>query len=311
LRALEGFLVVAVSIATAMIGASQMLYYGLARGLGVEHPGGLLNDSIVASLGGPASQFLVYGVAWILMRRRLARDAVSQEADRQAGVRRLYTNLAALVSLVAWGIGAGGLVWTLAEQAEAPLIGVQPNDWKDPVSLWVTLLVVGLAVWIAYWRHAPWATDRQSLSRRLYVWAALLGSVLVLIGGGVGLVYAVLQQLFSVNPSLTDKSNLGFGHYLAVIVVAAGIGFYHWKVLRADAAARPARVVAAPAVAQSVPVLIVPAPAETQAVDAHTHRYTLVVTDATDDDVHQALAALPPQASYKLSPGEPATVDGH
>jgi hypothetical protein len=311
LRALEGFLVVAVSIATAMIGASQMLYYGLARGLGVEHPGGLLNDSIVASLGGPASQFLVYGVAWILMRRRLARDAVSQEADRQAGVRRLYTNLAALVSLVAWGIGAGGLLWTLAEQAEAPLIGVQPNDWKDPVSLWVTLLVVGLAVWIAYWRHAPWATDRQSLSRRLYVWAALLGSVLVLIGGGVGLVYAVLQQLFSVNPSLTDKSNLGFGHYLAVIVVAAGIGFYHWKVLRADAAARPARVVAAPAVAQSVPVLIVPAPAETQAVDAHTHRYTLVVTDATDDDVHQALAALPPQASYKLSPGEPATVDGH
>ena len=123
--------------------------------------------------------------------------------------------------------------------------------------------------------------------------------------------YAVLQQLFSVNPSLSDKSNLGFGHYLAVIVVAAGIGFYHWNVLRADAAARPARVVAAPAVVEPVPMLIVPAPAETQALDAHTHRYTLVVTDATDDDVHQALAALPPQASYKLIPGEPATVDGH
>src|SRR4030088_2857915 len=101
------------------------------------------------------------------MRRRLGMDSRAQEADRQAGIRRLYTNLAALVSLVAWTVGAGGLLWTLAEQAEAPLIGVTPGGWRDPVSLWVTLLVVGLAVWVAYWRHAPWAADRQSLSRRL------------------------------------------------------------------------------------------------------------------------------------------------
>ena len=33
-------------------------------------------------------------------------------------------------------------------------------------------------------------------------------------------------------------------------------------------------------------------------------RYVLAITDATEDDVHQALANLPPNASYKLTPAE-------
>jgi hypothetical protein len=234
---------------------------------------------------------------------------VSQETSWQAGVRRLYTNLAALVALAAGAIGAGGLLWTLAEQAEAPLIGVTPNGWKDPISLWSTLFVVGAIVWVAYWRPAPWADDRQSLSRRLYVWAALLGSVLALIGGGVGLVYAVLQQLFSTHPALASNSNLDFGHYLGVILVAAVVAIYHWRVLRADGAARPAKVVAKP-VAEPAPVVPFAKP-EPAVVDSHTRHFTLEVTDATEDDIHQALAALPPAAGYKLTSTETAAVDGH
>jgi hypothetical protein len=46
-------------------------------------------------------------------------------------------------------------------------------------------------------------------------------------------------------------------------------------------------------------------------VDADGRRYTLVVHDATEDDIHQALAALPPKASYHLTQSsEPVTVDG-
>jgi len=151
LRALQGFIVVAVGIATALVGASQILYYALARALGVDHPGGV-GDDILGALAPPSSQVLVYGVAWFLMRRRLTLDARAQEADRQAAIRRLYTNLAGLVSLGAWAVGASGLFWTLAEQIESPIIGVSAGDWKDPVSLWVTLLVVGAAVWLAHWR---------------------------------------------------------------------------------------------------------------------------------------------------------------
>ena len=311
LRALTGFIAVGVSILAALIAASQILYYGLARAVGVAHPGGV-GDDILGALAAPGSQVLVYGIAWFLIRRRLAQDASAQEADRQAGIRRLYTNLAALVSLGAWSIGAGGLLWTLAEQLEAPIIGVTATDWKDPISLWVTLLVVGAAVWIAHWRPSPWAADRQSLSRRLYVWAALLASVLVILGAGVGMLNALLQQVFSAHPKLSDPGNLDFGHYLAVIVVAAGIGLYHWRVLRADAAARPSKVAveAAPAAVPMVAPESVPIHA-TEVTDSYSRRYVLSVTDATEDDVHQALASLPPQASYKLTPSERGAVDGH
>lgn len=313
LRTLEGFIAVGVSISIALFGASQILYYVLARVLGVSHPGGA-SDDVLAAAAGPGSYLLVYGVAWFLIQRRLTRDAGTQEADRQAGIRRLYTNLAALVSLAVWAIGAGGLLWTMAEQLEAPIIGVQAHDWRDPLSLWITLLLVGAAVWVAHWHPAPWAADRQSLSRKLYVWAALLGSILAVLGGGVGMLNSLLQQVFSSHPRLNDTSNLDFGHYLAVIVVAAGIGIYHWRVLRADAAARPARPAAAPAPTPAPALVGAASRAETsgpvaEALGPHARSYTLVVTDATDDDIHQALAELPPHASYKLTPAE-HTVDG-
>ena len=310
LRALQGFIAVAVSIGTALFGASQILYFGLAKALGVDHPGGVGND-VLGAVAAPGSQLLVYGTAWLFIRRRLARDARAQEGDRQAGLRRLYTNLVALVSLGAGATGAGGLLWTLAEQLEAPIIGVKASDWRDPVSLWLTLLVVGAAVWLAHWRPAPWAEDRQSLSRRLYVWAALLASVLVMLGGGVGMLYAVLRQVFSANPKLSDPANLDFGHYLAVIIVAAAVGFYHWKVLRADAAARPPKPVAAPVVVADAAPQPVAAIHPTTSANSHSRRYVLAITEATEDDVHQALANLPPHASYKLTSAEQGGADVH
>ena len=309
LRAVEGFLAVAISIAIALFGASQILYYGLARALGVQNPGGAGTD-VLAALSSPGSQVLVYGVAWFLIRRRLARDAGTQEADRQAGIRRLYTNLAALISLAAWSFGAAQLLSAAAEQVQAPLTGVPAPEWKDPVSIAVTLIVVGAVVWVAHWRHAPWAADRQSLPRKLYVWAALLGSVLAVLAGAVGMINAVLQQVFGVG-----TNNLDFARYLGIILVALGVGIYHFIVLRADNAARPVRAAPAskpkpmPAAASAPTSSTEPVHAAEQ-LGPHARRYTLVVNDATDDDVHTALANLPPHASYKLSATE-QTVDGH
>jgi hypothetical protein len=87
------------------------------------------------------------------------------------------------------------------------------------------------------------------------------------------------------------------------MVVAVFVGVYHWRVLRADAAARPAKhaLEVAPEAPAATPASV---PTETEAPVAATHgrRYILTVDDATDDDVHQALASLPPQASYHLTP---------
>ncbi|HVC76161.1 MAG TPA: DUF5671 domain-containing protein [Candidatus Micrarchaeaceae archaeon] len=308
LRAVEGFIAVAVCMVLALTAAAQILYYALARLLGVPNPGNVGND-LIAAMAGPVSDLVVYGVAWFLVRRRLALDTGSHELGRQAGVRRLYTNLAALVSMGALGIGAAGVLWILVEQIEAPIIGVTASDGRDPISLWATLLVVGVAVWLAHWRHAPWPGDRQSLSRRLYVWAALLISVLAVLGSGIALLNVVLQQVFSATPRLNSASNLDFGHYLAVLVVAAFIGVYHWRVLRADAAARPAKhevittAEAVAAVAATTDSVVKAAPAaSTKVAPTHGKRFMLSVMDASEDDVHQALSNLPPAASYRLIP---------
>src|SRR6185312_4513894 len=179
---------------------------------------------------------------------------------------------------------------------EAPIIGVQTPDWRNPLSQYLTLLVVGAGVWLAHWRHAPWAAERQSLSRRLYVWAALLGSVLAVLGFGIFLLYAVLNQVFQSHPRLDDPSNLDFGHYLAAVVVALAVGLYHFRVLRADSAARPtaAPEPSPPAPAPALETTKVP---ELVAAGATGRRYVLTVTEATEDDLHQALATLPPHAS--------------
>ena len=289
LRAVEGFLAVAFSITLALYGGSQILYYSLARLLGVDNPGGLGND-ILAGLADPGSKLIVFVPAWLLVRTRLSRDALTGEAKRQAAIRRLYVNLASLVSLAAMAFGAGQVLWTLAEQLEAPIIGVSPFDWKNPLSIGVTLFAVGGAVWLAHWRQAPPAEERQSMSRRLYLWAALLGSVLAGLGYAVALVYSVLQQLLQQNPRLNDVSNLDFGHYLAALLVALVVGLYHWRVMRADSKARPPAEPLGPAEPAAEPATppwaataqlsaLEPTPAPTAAVTASTVQEAVDLAD--------------------------------
>jgi hypothetical protein len=111
---------------------------------------------------------------------------------------------------------------------------------------------------------------------------------------------------------LNSASNLDFGHYLAVIVVAAVVGTYHLRALRADAHARPPKPAAAPAPVTTVVATPAPAPVhDAEPLDPHARYYVLSVTDATEDDVHQALANLPPHAGYKLTHSEQGAVDGH
>jgi hypothetical protein len=117
------------------------------------------------------------------------------------------------------------------------------------------------------------------------------------------------------HPRLDSADNLNFGRSLAVVLVAAVIGIYHWRVLRADAASRPAKteaMVDAPvapvapvpeASVESGPQAVAPTSPEAVA-GGSARRFVLSVENATDDDIHQALAGLPPQASYRLVPSD-------
>jgi hypothetical protein len=285
LRAVHGFLILGVSVGVTLYEASQILYFALARALGVPEPGGVGGDLAVA-LVNPVTSIVVFGTAWALMRARLRADAEAASAlpperldPRRDGVRRLYTHLVSLLALITLASGLTGVLWTMSDL----ILDVRPvavGGWRDQLSLSITLLVVGLGAWLGHWRPAPPLEERVALSRRLYLFAALLLSVLGLLGSGATLVYSLLGLAIDV-PGVSTSA---IGRALAVSLVAAAVAGYHWRILRADLAARRVQTAAEEAAPTTgtVPAMMVE------------------IIGASEAEVRAALATLPPGATYSV-----------
>jgi len=301
LRAVQRFLALTGCVSLALFGASQLLYYALARILGIEHPGGV-TTSIVVAVASPAATVIVFGLAWLWIRRQLAADAGATEAARQAGVRHLYTHLVAFLALATLAIGAAGLLWTLSDQilnnALHPPSGGQVGDWRDKVSLFITLVVVGAPMWLTHWRQSPELVERYTLSRRLYLYATLLGGVLAGLISGAIFVYRLLALVLGTSDAASGAPVIDMGRALSVILVAAAIGLYHWRVLRSDAAARPAP---SPSGISSPTGVRSPAGVPSPVYGGGQGGGVLVtITGASEQQIRQALSTLPEGANFTI-----------
>jgi hypothetical protein len=232
LRSVYLFLALAVGVVGTLFGASQLLYYALGRFLGVDRPGGVGGD-LVAAMAGPVSIGVVYGATWAYQRQALRKQAAAfDEAPRQAGIRRLYIHLVALVALAALGTGIGGLLWALGDV----VIGGHLDS--DRVALFATLAIVGLPVWIVHWRPRPVsAVEAHSLARRLYVYFSLIAATLALVGSAAAVLYQLLGLALGSPASALLQTDLA--HALAVAITGATVATYHWRVLRAEARRAP------------------------------------------------------------------------
>jgi hypothetical protein len=242
LRPVYLFLALAVSVGVTLYGTSQLLYYALARALGVDRPGGV-GGSLLLAMAGPVGQIAVYGTSWLYHRAAVAAQARSQaELPRQAGVRRLYTYLVALVALSLLAAGAGGVLWTIADVATNARHTVDPDTWwRGQISLYVTLLITGLPVWFAHWgpmvrRRTP--EEAHALSRRLYLYLTLLAGVLALLGAGAALAKQILDLVLG--DAATTSAITNVARAAAVAAVAGLVVYYHQRILRADVAATAA-----------------------------------------------------------------------
>jgi Domain of unknown function (DUF5671) len=239
LRSVYLFLALAVAVVGSLLGVSQLLYYAVARLLGVDHPGGVGGDLLQAAAG-PASIAIVYGAAWAYQRVALRRQpATSGETPRQAGVRRLYIYLVALVALGVLASGVAGLLWTLGDVVFSGSAATTGSGWREQVALYATLTIVGLPVWLLHWRPIPAsAAEARSLARRLYVYLSLIVAMLALVGSAAAGLYQLLGLALGSSFSMSVAADLV--HALAVASVAALLAAYHWRVVRADAhAAHP------------------------------------------------------------------------
>ncbi|MFN8533645.1 MAG: DUF5671 domain-containing protein [Dehalococcoidia bacterium] len=234
-----GALAVAISVTLLQVG--QVLYYLLSRVLGVPSPGGQ-TGSIPQLLGGPIAAAIAYGVAWIYYRRAVRRETAGDTAEtRRTGVLRLYRYLVALVSLAILSVGVAGVLWTLGDLlTSATRRGGMV--WEEQISLFATLAIVGLPVWLAFWRARPAASEAASLSRRLYVYLALIGAVLSALIAGASMLYQILA--LALDARQPNETIVNVVRALSVVVVGLGVAAYHWRALRTDAATMAAEPVA-------------------------------------------------------------------
>jgi hypothetical protein len=282
LRSAYLFLALAIGVTGALAGGSQLLYYAVARLLGVDRPSGVGGDLLQAAAG-PTSILVVYGAAWAYHRVALRRQAASfGEAPAQAGIRRLYSYLVALVGLAVLASGVAGLLWTLGDLVVSA--GGTPNAeaWRERVALYATLALIGLPAWLLHWRANPAEADEtRSLARRLEIYLSLIVSTLILVGSAAAAVYRLLGlALGSVS---TVEVMVDLAHATAVCAVAAVVDGYHWRVLRTDSR----RAYPSSPSPSATPALTEPATAivEIHAVDAQSLNRALTALRSTGVEV--------------------------
>ena len=173
------------------------------------------------------------------------RTALSEAATAPGqGVRaqRAYRYLSAAIGL--------GTLWVALTLLIAVAVGLAVPSaqgsftgerwWGMPLSIGITLLIVGAGFWGWHWPRLQTAArsdadERASLSRRAYIFTAFGVSVGAGLISLIALLYGVLEA--ALNSELSTAVLDGGKWALGVVVTAAAVSVYHWLVLREDAAA--------------------------------------------------------------------------
>jgi hypothetical protein len=283
LRAVANFGILFLSVLVALFSASRVFYLLLTASFHVDAPRWMGSSSLADGLIETLTYVLVFGAAWLAVRRWMGTDALGTDGERQAGVRRLYTHLVSFVGVLALASGASGLLWTLLDQATSNGLAVRSDAWLDQASLFASLLAVGLVAWLTHWRPNPSAIERVAFSRRLYLVVSLLVAVLTLLASGASVLERALSAVMGAGagvPTLTLTQSISVG------VVALALAGYHWRVLAQDNAVRSRQ-----AEPDGEPPSVVSAPG----------RLLVEIIGANEGDVRRALASLPNGASYSIS----------
>ncbi len=177
----------------------------------------------------------------------------------QTAARRVYRYLVAALGL---GVMAAGLVLligvavgTLAPQTGDTLAG--RDWWKQPMSWSLTLTLVGALIWGFYWWviqrtvavSPPAGADeeRDSQSRRTFIYGVFGAAVLIVLGNLSALLFVVFRDLLE--GELGASALQGGKWSIGALLMAGAIGVYHWLIARQDreaGAGKPREAVARP-----------------------------------------------------------------
>lgn len=217
---------------------AQVLYV-LLRSVLIPSQAGALWSTVQGDLAETAANVLVFGLAWAYHAQVLKREAaIAPERQRQATIRWIYGYIVALVGAATFASGLGGTIATVLDLLVEPGMTRGEHWWEERLALVVTMIVVGLPVWLVPWlrlqREVGVTIARRSLARRVYLFLALGATVLTLLGSGAYTLYQFLRVALGERWTGSDTSSLIDAGSAAI--VAALFLAYHLRVFQRDAA---------------------------------------------------------------------------
>jgi hypothetical protein len=230
------------TVGWALANASRVLEFGLDSLLGVA-PASVDSQPPLVALGQPLANVLVFGLFWAFYRRAVDQEARAEaEIGRQAGVRRLYFYLVALVALALAAISAAGLLRLAADLLLLPA-PLDAADLRRSLATDLSRLAIALPVWLAHWRSIQarlggvgGEAEMRASTRRWYLYLVAFGGLMVLLFSGVVVVYRLVLMLLG--EPLDREAGAELARLTINGLVAAAVLWYHWwLVLRADLAA--------------------------------------------------------------------------
>lgn len=215
--------------------------------LGLPGPSGaMLLASVVGKLFWCAAAAALWMYLW-----RLAQEDRHRSGERPGAaiVRRLEVFAAASVAMLMLAVAAAGLIWlawrALAEPAQPVTLG--PPWWAGPFAQYAPAALVWAAGWALHWAIAEsWllqpalqAQERHATVRRLYLYLTVFVAVTFTLTNVSRLLYGFLLAALGEPRPGGQPLLLGAGRPLSWVAVFLPLWWYHWSILRRDAAVLP------------------------------------------------------------------------
>ena len=222
----------------AIGGASTALFYVLSWI--IDRPG-----SAAAHFDVLPAAFTTVAVAVAIWRYHSGIAGSPERISRLGNVaaQRAYRYIAAGVGLATLATGLAVLLGvTIGMLLPSAQFTIGFDRWWDrPLSVAVTMLIVGTPLWARQWTLQQAVatrddvTERESLGRRSYLNLAVGISLLVTLFSAATILFQVLKGVLDGDIS-TDVLDSG-KWIIGITLTAAALGTYHWIVLREDRAA--------------------------------------------------------------------------
>lgn len=198
------------------------------------------DDLYFRFLGWTIPTMIVAAAVWFY-HRKIVEEEAEQLGVNKFSPRRLYLYLMGFIGL---GTMISGIVFLLSvildrvfDLFSATRI-FSSGWWGEQLSLSLALLLVGVPIWIYYWRNIlhmveeGGVTERGARSRRVFLYAVLGLSIIAAVSTLVIIVYQVINGSLQGDFSTEFLRNIIWS--LSGFLVALPVLIYHWRVLRED-----------------------------------------------------------------------------